>query len=44
MAAQWGNNSLAPGGNAGWSFARSTAKGALPLLQVRLAMPACTCI
>jgi hypothetical protein len=40
MAAQWGNNSLAPGANAGWFFARPNATGFLPVLQVMPMTPA----
>jgi hypothetical protein len=34
MAAQWGNNSLAPGASQGWFFARPYTPGFLPVLQV----------
>jgi hypothetical protein len=34
MATQWGNNSLASGAAAGWSFTRPTAAGFLPVLSV----------
>jgi hypothetical protein len=34
MAAQWGNNSLAPGASAGWFFVRQNTGGFLPILQV----------
>jgi hypothetical protein len=40
MAAQWGSNSLAPGGNAGWFFSRSNTPGFLPVLQVMPLSPA----
>jgi hypothetical protein len=42
MAAQWGNNSLAPGATAGWFFARSKATGFLPVLQVMPMSPSFT--
>jgi hypothetical protein len=42
MAAQWGNNSLAPGASAGWNFARSKATGFLPVLQVMPMSPSFT--
>ena len=42
MAAQWGNNSLAPGATAGWFFARPNATGFLPVLQVMPMTPSFT--
>ena len=42
MAAQWGNNSLAPGASAGWFFARNKAAGFLPVLQVMPLTPSFT--
>jgi hypothetical protein len=42
MAAQWGNNSLAPGASAGWFFARPRAAGFLPVLQVTPLTPSFT--
>lgn len=42
MAAQWGNNSLAPGASAGWFFARPAAGGFLPILSVMPLSPTFT--
>jgi hypothetical protein len=42
MAAQWGNNSLAPGASAGWFFARSSAAGFLPVISVKPLTPSFT--
>jgi hypothetical protein len=42
MAAQWGSNSIAPGGNAGWFFARPNTPGFLPVLQVMPLSPSLT--
>ena len=42
MAAQWGNNSLAPGSSAGWFFARQNTPGFLPVLQVMPLSPSFT--
>jgi hypothetical protein len=42
MAAQWGNNSLAPGASAGWYFVRPNAAGFLPVLQVTPLSPSFT--
>lgn len=42
MAAQWGSNSLAPGGIAGWFFARANTPGFLPVLQVMPLSPSLT--
>jgi hypothetical protein len=42
MAAQWGNNSLAPDASAGWFFARPKAAGFLPVLQVMPMTPSFT--
>jgi hypothetical protein len=42
MAAQWGNNSLAPGASAGWFFARPAATGFLPVLSVMPLSPSFT--
>jgi hypothetical protein len=42
MAAQWGNNSLAPGSSAGWLFARANTEGFLPVLQVMPLTPSFT--
>jgi hypothetical protein len=42
MASQWGNNSLAPGANAGWYFVRNNVTGFLPVLQVMPLSPSFT--
>lgn len=42
MAAQWGSNSIAPGGNAGWFFARPNTPGFLPVLTVMPLSPSLT--
>ena len=42
MAAQWGNNSLAPGSSHGWYFVRNHATGFLPVLQVTPLSPSFT--
>ena len=42
MAAQWGNNSLAPGTSAGFYFVRAKETGFLPVLQVMPLSPSDT--
>jgi hypothetical protein len=42
MAAEWGNNSLAPGQSAGWAFVRPVQAGFLPVLSVRPLSPSFT--
>lgn len=42
MAAQWGSNSLGPGGQAGWFFARGNSAGFLPYLSVIPTSPSFT--
>jgi hypothetical protein len=42
MATQWGNNSLAPGGAAGWYFVRPNVKGRLTVLSVMPLSPSFT--
>ena len=42
MAAQWGNNSLAPGASAGWFFARPVTNGVLTLMSVMPLSPSFT--
>lgn len=42
MAAQWGNNSLAPGASAGWFFVRTSASGFLPIISVKPLTPSFT--
>jgi hypothetical protein len=42
MAAQWGNNSLAPGASAGWFFARTAPAGFLPIISVKPLTPSFT--
>jgi hypothetical protein len=42
MAAQWGNNSLAPGKSAGFSFVMPKETGFLPVLQVMPLSPSDT--
>ena len=42
MAAQWGNNSLAPDKAASWAFVRNKTTGFLPVLQVTPLSPSFT--
>jgi hypothetical protein len=42
MAAQWGSNTLGPGNNAFWFFARSATNNFLPILSVRPLSPSFT--
>ena len=39
MASEWGNNSLASGQAAGWSFSRPAQPGFLPVISVRPLSP-----